>query len=92
MESKIFIYDSDNKELLPNKNEETQRKLLWVDISHFSELWQFLICSIVVFIFFIPYGYLQVILNALYTFYCFSIIFLIVKFFKFEYFIESITK
>lgn len=68
MESKIFIYDSDNKELLPTKNEETPRKLLWVDISHFSELWQFLICSFVVFIFFIPYGYLQVILNLLFIF------------------------
>jgi len=58
MESKIYINDSDHKEL-PNK-EETSRKLLWVDISHFSELWQFIICSFVVFIFFIPYGYLQV--------------------------------
>lgn len=55
MESKIDINDSDNKEL-----HETSRKLLWIDISNFSELWQFLFCSFVVFIFFIPYGYLQV--------------------------------
>jgi hypothetical protein len=68
MESKIVIYDSDNKELLPNKNEEPPRKLLWVDISNFSELWQFLICSFVVFIFFIPYGYLQVNLNLFFIF------------------------
>lgn len=61
MESKIYINHSDDKELILNKKEETQRKLLWIDISHFSELWQFLICSLVVFIFFIPYGYLQVI-------------------------------
>lgn len=61
MESKIYINNSDDKELILNKKEETQRKLLWIDISHFSELWQFLICSFVVFIFFIPYGYLQVI-------------------------------
>lgn len=60
MESKIYINDSD-KELLPYyKKEETSRKLLWIDISHFSEVWQFLICTFVVFIFFIPYGYLQV--------------------------------
>lgn len=76
MESKIFIYDSNNKDLLPNKNEDTSRKLLWVDISHFSELWQFLICSFVVFIFFIPYGYLQVISNLLCIFHYFSVIFL----------------
>lgn len=60
MEAKIYINDSGNTELLPSKKEESSRKLLWVDISHFSELWQFLICSLVVFIFFIPYGYLQV--------------------------------
>lgn len=60
MEAKININDSGNTELLPSKKEESSRKLLWVDISHFSELWQFLICSLVVFIFFIPYGYLQV--------------------------------
>jgi len=60
METKICIKDSDNAELLLNKKEESSRKLLWVDIGHFSELWQFLICSFVVFIFFIPYGYLQV--------------------------------
>lgn len=60
METKIYINDFDSKELQPNKKEESSRKLLWVDISHFSELWQFLICSFVVFIFFIPYGYLQV--------------------------------
>lgn len=60
MEAKIYINDSGNAELLPNKKEESSRKLLWVDIGHFSELWQFLICSVVVFIFFIPYGYLQV--------------------------------
>jgi len=60
MEAKIYINDSGNAELLSNKKEESSRKLLWVDIGHFSELWQFLICSFVVFIFFIPYGYLQV--------------------------------
>ncbi|XP_060862046.1 adenosine 3'-phospho 5'-phosphosulfate transporter 2 isoform X2 [Metopolophium dirhodum] len=59
MEAKIYINDSGNAELLSNKKEESSRKLLWVDIGHFSELWQFLICSFVVFIFFIPYGYLQ---------------------------------
>ncbi|VVC42445.1 Hypothetical protein CINCED_3A004527 [Cinara cedri] len=59
MESKIDIHDCDYKKLLPYKKEEKSRKLLWVDISHFSELWQFLICTCVVFIFFIPYGYLQ---------------------------------
>jgi len=59
MEAKIYINDTGNAEL-SNKKEESSRKLLWVDISHYSELWQFLICSFVVFIFFIPYGYLQV--------------------------------
>lgn len=60
MESKIYINESDHNEFSSKKDEES-RKLLWVDISNFSELWQFLICSFVVFIFFIPYGYLQVI-------------------------------
>lgn len=60
MEAKIYINDSGNAESLSYKKEESSRKLLWVDIGHFSELWQFLICSFVVFIFFIPYGYLQV--------------------------------
>lgn len=60
MEAKIYINDSGNAELLSNKKEESTRKLLWVDIGHLSELWQFLICSFVVFVFFIPYGYLQV--------------------------------
>jgi len=60
MEAKIYINDSGNAELLSNKKEESSRKLLWVNIGHFSELWQFLICLFVVFIFFIPYGYLQV--------------------------------
>lgn len=60
MESRVVINVSDHKEPLTIKKEETSRKLLWVDIGHFPELWQFLICSFVVFIFFIPYGYLQV--------------------------------
>jgi len=60
METKVIINVSDHKELLPIEKEETSRKLLWVDISNFSEFWQFVICSFVVFIFFIPYGYLQV--------------------------------
>lgn len=60
MESKINIDNFDNKELLPSKKVETSRKLLWVEIGHFSEIWQFFICTFVVFIFFIPYGYLQV--------------------------------
>lgn len=61
MESKVIINVSDHRELLSFKKEQSLRKLLWVDIGHFSELWQFLICSFVVFIFFIPYGYFQVI-------------------------------
>lgn len=84
MESKIFINDgADYKDFSPEKKEETSRKLLWVDIGHFSELWQFLICTFVVFIFFIPYGYLQVnlllrhnILNCLDILYYFYFYFL----------------
>lgn len=60
METKVDINVSDSKEYLPIEKQETSRKLLWVDISNFSEFWQFVICSLVVFIFFIPYGYLQV--------------------------------
>lgn len=64
MESKIHIDDSD-KEILLSKKVETSRKLLWVEIGHLSELWQFFICTFVVFFFFIPYGYLQVIFKLL---------------------------
>ncbi|XP_025411327.1 adenosine 3'-phospho 5'-phosphosulfate transporter 2 [Sipha flava] len=86
MESKIVIYDSDNKELLPNKNEEPPRKLLWVDISNFSELWQFLICSFVVFIFFIPYGYLQEAIFAINGFKPFGWYLTLVQFFYYSAF------
>ncbi|XP_050539232.1 adenosine 3'-phospho 5'-phosphosulfate transporter 2 [Daktulosphaira vitifoliae] len=61
METKIFINESNYQDnsYFSLKKEEPPRKLLWVNIGHLSELWQFLICSFVVFIFFIPYGYLQ---------------------------------
>lgn len=68
MESKIYINDSDRNELSCKKDEES-RKLLWIDISNFSELWQFLMCTFVVFIFFIPYGYLQVIFTYYFIYY-----------------------
>ncbi|XP_026805206.1 adenosine 3'-phospho 5'-phosphosulfate transporter 2 [Rhopalosiphum maidis] len=91
METKIYINDSGNSELLPSKKEESSRKLLWVDISHFSELWQFLICSLVVFIFFIPYGYLQEAIFAIKGFKPFGWYLTLVQFFNYSIFglIES---
>ncbi|XP_022171362.1 adenosine 3'-phospho 5'-phosphosulfate transporter 2 isoform X2 [Myzus persicae] len=91
MEAKIYINDSGNAELLPNKKEESSRKLLWVDIGHFSELWQFLICSVVVFIFFIPYGYLQEAIFSIKGFKPFGWYLTLVQFFNYSIFglIES---
>ncbi|XP_050421738.1 adenosine 3'-phospho 5'-phosphosulfate transporter 2 [Adelges cooleyi] len=93
METKIYINESNyqNSSYNPLKQEETPRKLLWVDISHFSELWQFFICSLVVFLFFIPYGYLQEAIFAIKGFKPFGWYLTLVQFFSYSIFglIES---
>lgn len=41
------------------REEKQEIKILYINISHFSQTTQFLICCTVVFIFFLIYGYMQ---------------------------------
>ena len=61
LEVKSESYDGDKQKLTDAGDlNRSELKILWIDISYLSQINQFFVCCLAVFVFYLLYGYLQV--------------------------------
>jgi hypothetical protein len=71
LDLKVYIEDANVEK---NEKVNSEVKILFYDISNFSQLSQLLMCSTGVFVFYLMYGYMQVIICAALSNSCFAML------------------
>jgi hypothetical protein len=71
LDMKVFI---ENANIEKNEKVNLEVKILFYDISNFSQLSQLLMCSTGVFVFYLMYGYMQVNICAVLLNSCFALL------------------